>query len=299
MKKTLIGLLVSILMLSNMNLVFAEESYTDNLVYEYPTAEYLATLDTMEEKYEATNVPSEILENLTDEELISVVLNYPYLPNIYVYDNVESGIAVLRNYFNGVGELEKRKDNIEFLYSEKLGIRERAVNEILAGSRRNSRAVLASYTTVYTPNGTGVTVEVSPGNELSSSQITEFANYLATYYSTATLLRSATSNYNCHSYAWYSTSANNMYWMSYATAYMTDGSYSQRAKWGSIYAGDKVYYDVGDDSHSGIVYNNSSLNSNNVWVTSKWGAGGLVRHKLADCPYLVGSNYSYISFWYR
>ncbi len=65
---------------------------------------------------------------------------------------------------------------------------------------------------VFTPNGSPVIVG-SKGELLSPAQKSNMDNYMALIYPNATRLRSATTMYNCHSYAWYSTSASNSYWL--------------------------------------------------------------------------------------
>ncbi|NCE63148.1 hypothetical protein D1159_00785 [Pseudoflavonifractor sp. 524-17] len=42
-------------------------------------------------------------------------------------------------------------------------------------------------------------------------------------------LSRATPSYNCHSYAWYSQSISNNYWINDPKPYMNDGSYSKYA----------------------------------------------------------------------
>ena len=80
-------------------------------------------------------------------------------------------------------------------------------------------------------------------------------SYVDNTYYTASVERTATTNYNCHSYAWYSTSSSNTYWMNDPSAYMTDGSYTKRT--GNITVnsiGDRIYYSTSGSEHSGKVY---------------------------------------------
>jgi hypothetical protein len=127
--------------------------------------------------------------------------------------------------------------------------------------------------TVNTPNGTAVPVNVMTW-ELSSQEIQELDNYCTTTYPNATLLRSSSRKYNCHSYAWYNQSASNDKWMNNPNYYWLDGSYQSQS---TAQPGNKVYYDV-VDSHSAIV-------ENNTYFISKWGQCALMRHTPADCPY--------------
>ena len=105
--------------------------------------------------------------------------------------------------------------------------------------------------------------------------------------------------YNCHSYAWHSTSISNSYMVWDPLAYMNDGSYN---KISTAQVGAKIYYSpvqsgypdpsLERSNHSGIV---SSINP--VYVTSKWADYGLYNHYYSDCPYYYNNATNYISFW--
>ena len=47
-------------------------------------------------------------------------------------------------------------------------------------------------------------------------------------YPNATKLREATTNYNCHSYAWHLQTLPNVFWINDPSPYMTDGSWIVR-----------------------------------------------------------------------
>lgn len=126
---------------------------------------------------------------------------------------------------------------------------------------------------VYTPNQTQVPVIVRT-YEFSPEEIQEIDDHFTSAYPNATLLRSASRKYNCHSYAWYSQNVNNNKWMNNPSAYWEDGSYQMQEH---PKAGDKVYYDV-TDSHSAIVESKDTF-------VSKWGKAPLMRHSPDDCPY--------------
>ena len=299
--KTLLccSILISGLVIGKIN-VKAENDYSD--YFNYPTIEYLNNLETMKERYEACNISFETLSQLTDSQLIKAIEDYPYLLDIYMFSTLEAGYKVLRERFNGIIELENR--NIE--YTNDMSI---AMQNLMSLRKETSISLLSiapddlggggsgSVTAVYTPNGYAVTVYIH-NTELTSAEINELDNYVRNNYPNAVLLRSATRKYNCHSYAWYSTSSNNNYWMNDPKAYMQYGAYTQRTSTSSISNLDKVFYNNGSlaDNHSGIVYSSGSLD--NIYIVSKWGKAGLVRHKIKYSPYNVNSNYGNISFWY-
>jgi hypothetical protein len=144
---------------------------------------------------------------------------------------------------------------------------------ILSLAAINSSAVFADYNScVYTPKGTAVSTIVYT-TELTTAQINAFIAWTQQNYPNALLLRNPTDKYNCHSYAWYSQSTSNYMWMPDPSLYWQDGSYHD----GTFpIIGYKINYTNG--GHSGI------MNDNN-YVTSKWGAYGLMKHYYTYCPY--------------
>lgn len=146
--------------------------------------------------------------------------------------------------------------------------------------------------TVKTPKGTDVEV-MRLGEKLSPIEKKQKDDWVKSTYPNTTLISSATTNYNCHSYAWYSQSTSNLYWMNYPNAYMTDGSYTKRTI--DCNAGDRVYYSSGG-GHSGIVTGTGTSSQKLILITSKWGKLGLVSHKHNDCPYYVSD--TFIEYYY-
>lgn len=142
------------------------------------------------------------------------------------------------------------------------------------------------YTTyVTTPRGTRVTV-IYVTTELTTAQISSNDAWVRRTYPQATLLRSSTKKYNCHSYAWHSQSSGNTYWMNSPgdDKYWQDGSY-YKVNYCPI-SNAKVSYANGD--HSAHIDGNGNF-------TSKWGPLGLVRHWVNYCPY----NSSVVNYYKR
>ncbi|MDE5546800.1 MAG: hypothetical protein K2I88_04995 [Anaeroplasmataceae bacterium] len=143
---------------------------------------------------------------------------------------------------------------------------------------------------VITPNGSSV--EVCIYKEFSAFEIYQCNSTCDSQFPNAIRLRSASNKYNCHSYAWYSSSTSNTYWMDDPSLYYKDGSYTEVR---TPQNGDIICYfddngtpnDFSDDTnlHSGIVISyNSSVssngicgNSNQVVVRSKWGCLWIIR----------------------
>ncbi|MBD5157567.1 MAG: hypothetical protein HDT13_08045 [Butyrivibrio sp.] len=83
---------------------------------------------TTEEMYKACQIDMEILKNMSTEELVKAVADYPLMINIYAYDSMGQGLEALRRHFDGLNELLERSDTIEGLcvYMEKISDREEA-----------------------------------------------------------------------------------------------------------------------------------------------------------------------------
>jgi len=135
-------------------------------------------------------------------------------------------------------------------------------------------------TYVKTPKGSSVQVITS-----SYKGATWAKNVTAQYklkYPYASVLASADNRYNCHSYAWYSASTSNRYWMNNPSKYTSDGSYKSVGSKPTA-SGQKVRWVLnGGILHSGIVY---SYTSSKITITSKWGQAPLMRHSATYSPY--------------
>lgn len=101
--------------------------------------------------------------------------------------------------------------------------------------------------------------------------------------------RAATVKYNCHSYAWYSTSSSNKYWINDPSIYMENAKFicTQTSMFNYIPTDvEKNYRAVvkidGVIVHSAIV-NNVDYKSEHL--ISKWGYAGVFVHSIKRCPY--------------
>lgn len=130
------------------------------------------------------------------------------------------------------------------------------------------------YSTVYTPNGSAVTVIVMT-YELSASYVAQLNAAADAYHWTATRETNASRRYNCHSYAWYSQSTSNIRWMNTPgdDTYWLDGSYTQVS---GMASGRRISYVYGD--HSAIAISSSQ-------ARSKWGSWPRMKHSPTITPY--------------
>lgn len=67
------------------------------------------------ERVLACQIPEEVLEQMTTEELATVVLKYPCFFDMIFYDSYQEGFEVVRDNFNGLQALLKREDLAEGL----------------------------------------------------------------------------------------------------------------------------------------------------------------------------------------
>lgn len=145
------------------------------------------------------------------------------------------------------------------------------------------------YGTVFTPKGNAITV-MSYINDYTISEKESIKNDLLLQYPNSVFLSSATTRYNCHSYAWYSQNTSTNIWnMLSPEQYILDGScFETDGEIGDIV----LYYNVDEPIHSGIVVDTISGNPDQTWnglnlkvIESKWGHGPLFRHNGVECPY--------------
>jgi len=282
--------------------------------YDYPVkpkTEEWKKLKTRMEKIDLCQIPELTLNNMTTKALVESVMNYPLLVDMVLRDTHQEGFNTVYRVFNGLQELTKRSDAVYELeqYQNKIDslktedyiiIFQRSCVKILLecinldiNNSINSSVVYPSFTysSVSTPRGTtvptyynaswadhGITLAGAVAEQERSLDI----------YTSATVVSPVSPAYNCHSYAWYSTSSANLHWMDNPSAYMSDGSYISS----TCINGNRVSYGAGD--HSAIVIDAASLT---IRVRSKWGPIGVFEHDLLDCPY-TDESYN-ISYWIR
>ena len=142
--------------------------------------------------------------------------------------------------------------------------------------------------TVYTPNGTPVAV-TTVTIELSAAQIASNNNWVAANYPAASRETNSSRKYNCHSYAWYSTSTANDRWMNTPgdDTYWNDGSYTRWHPPYIYFANMRWSWANGD--HSGIEVGTSGN------IRSKWGQLPRMYHRWDYSPY----NRSVLNFYFR
>lgn len=167
--------------------------------------------------------------------------------------------------------------------------------------RENESQITRAVPEVKTPKGSTVEwIDYSNLTQWTSKEKTEYNNWVEDTYTIISIVRDPNKYYNCHSYAWYSTSSTNKVWIPDPAIYMTDGSYTKKSSAAATY---KVFVKnngietsdingaiLGD--HSGIV---NSVSGSTIVVTSKWGSLGLYKHNVYNSPY--SGDHTIYSYW--
>lgn len=226
---------------------------------------------------------SDCYQNIWELGILEILIAQPEMTDSLSSDEIADLVELAKN------KLTAKSSTLD-IYSGSCASFAQALSE-----NPNSAITLAATYYVKTPAGTSV--EVYNYSDIVDWTSTEKAILNAqtlTSYPTATLLQDASKKYNCHSYAWYSSSSLNHYWMDDPTAYMTDGSYYETSRkidniayWYDTFNGITV------PIHSGIVQEHMQSGVF-VGARSKWGQLGAYNHKFDDCPY---SGSGTISYW--
>lgn len=81
--------------------------------YHYPVkrgSEAWNVLITYKEKRAVSQIPTDIIQKLTTRDLLESVLDYPLIGDVFVFNNLQTGVDKLRINFTAFNELLRRKD---------------------------------------------------------------------------------------------------------------------------------------------------------------------------------------------
>ncbi len=314
--------------------VCADSCINSSKPYDYPIrpgTEQWASFTTHKQMVDACQIPDEVLNNMSTEDLLKSILDYPLFFDMITFDNLYEGFDAVRSNFKAIDEFYLRADceeallayyeleqenanmqvvsdmdefdekldhlyldmltaqtNISTTLKREIDVQYRSQDSYLTSDILGIASVSGVSAYVYTPNGSAVSViDTRNDTDFTSAEKTNLNNEYAKIYPNAVRLSDPTVRYNCHSYAWYSTSTSNHYWMNDPGKYMTDGSYTKSG----VAPHYKIHYYGGD--HSGIVTN---CIGSTIVVTSKWGKLGVYQHNADYCPY---GYYNGVSYYYR
>jgi hypothetical protein len=143
--------------------------------------------------------------------------------------------------------------------------------------------VMSRTVTITARGGTRMLAYEWTSGELTIANKNELRNRVLREYPNAHFVSEATTKFNCHSLAWWNQSTyTNIIWIDFNDAFLRDpastfiASSTQTTTPQGVSSGHKVHYH--GDNHSGIVFSSTE-------VTSKWGNGPILHHRIWDCPY--------------
>jgi len=90
----------------------------EKIVWDYPIKPGMkewATFETGEQMVKACQIPLDVLNTISTNELVTVCLNYPLFNNYMAFNDEREGISITIRQFNGLQELSQRKDGIQEL----------------------------------------------------------------------------------------------------------------------------------------------------------------------------------------
>lgn len=100
-----------------------------------------------EEKLKNCQIPEKILKEMTTKGLVETCLNFPFLLDVYVFDNFQEGFDRITSHFNGVTELYKREDAATILLEYYSKIRKEYLNkpDLLDAKYKNKRGMFVIF----------------------------------------------------------------------------------------------------------------------------------------------------------
>ena len=75
-------------------------------------------LDGASGRYEACQIPEDILKSLSTVEILKMIEDYPYFTCMYYYSSIDEGFQALRDNFQAIDELLSRSDSLKVIMKE-------------------------------------------------------------------------------------------------------------------------------------------------------------------------------------
>ena len=191
--------------------------YNENLTFTYPItpedAKWKELPDTPA-RLKACEMDTELLKEISTHNLLRALLAHPFLLDYFAFSNPEDGLAYLKRTINSAAEFFSREDAVpvaEEIFSE--------LSDTDASDLLKRRILLhflkkvpdtslgANTTTVKTPAGTDVTVDIYT-QDFTPAEKRRIAREIVATRPNVIVVSDATPIYNCHSYAWYHSNPN-------------------------------------------------------------------------------------------
>ena len=90
----------------------------DYIGYRYPilpgTTEW-RKFENHQQMVDACQIPDDVYQNMTTEELAQTILAYPLNADMFAYESFEMGFSVVKEHFDGLQDFCDRTDNVSYL----------------------------------------------------------------------------------------------------------------------------------------------------------------------------------------
>ena len=96
----------------------SQTPYVSKVMFEYPFKQGSSEWNQFKnstERIAALQIPQNIITQLPTEDLLEICLEFPYLSDVFAFDNFDMGFKAMSAKFNGFGELFKRADLVTVL----------------------------------------------------------------------------------------------------------------------------------------------------------------------------------------
>lgn len=110
-KRKIIGVLACAVLLTGIPaIIYANSNSSKN--FEYPLRPEMEEWGKLNhgERVSALQIPESILKDMSTEELVETVLDYPCSLDMFFFNTYQGGFESLKNSFNGIRELFSRED---------------------------------------------------------------------------------------------------------------------------------------------------------------------------------------------
>lgn len=64
---------------------------------------------------EMLQLPEDVMENMSTAVLLDAVLDYPFFSDVYAFNDLQVGVDILYQSFNGIRELSEREDLVQVI----------------------------------------------------------------------------------------------------------------------------------------------------------------------------------------
>lgn len=84
-------------------------------IYPTPGTKEWIELGSLQARYDACQLPEDILSDSSTKDLLEIILDYPFITEMFAFGSIDDGYMTVKNRFNGLREFECREDAAKIL----------------------------------------------------------------------------------------------------------------------------------------------------------------------------------------